>query len=44
MPIETHDVRPYPIEPPYVFAIDVPMGLTQDESGSASFGITGQVI
>src|SRR6516164_6026207 len=30
---------PYPIGPTYVFAMDVLMGLTQDESASASFGI-----
>ena len=27
------------IGPPYVFAMDVPLEFTQDESGSASFGI-----
>src|SRR6516165_5030446 len=32
---------PYPIGPTYVFAMDVLMGLTQDESASASFGISG---
>ena len=31
---------PYPIGPTYVFAIGVLMGLTQDVSASASFGIT----
>jgi hypothetical protein len=31
--------RQYPIGPPYVFAMDVPIGRRQDESGSASFGI-----
>src|SRR5258708_40039676 len=30
---------PYLIGPPYVFAMDVPLEFTQDESGSASFGI-----
>ena len=30
---------PYPIGPTYVFVMDVLMGLTQDESASASFGI-----
>ena len=31
--------RQYPIGPPYVFAMDVPVGRPQHESGSASFGI-----
>jgi hypothetical protein len=31
---------PYLIGPPYVFAMDVPLEFTQDESGSASFGIS----
>src|SRR5215813_14040861 len=30
----------YPIGPPYVFAMDVPVGRRQDESKSASFGIS----
>src|SRR5215831_16109959 len=30
----------YLIGPPYVFAMDVPVGRRQDESGSASFGIS----
>src|SRR5262249_36819169 len=30
----------YPIGLPYVFAMDVPVGRRQHESGSASFGIT----
>jgi len=33
--------RQYPIEPPDVFAMDVPVGRRQLESGSASFGIMG---
>jgi hypothetical protein len=32
-------LRQYPIGPPYVFAMDVPVGRRQHESGSASFGI-----
>src|SRR5262245_29384334 len=32
--------RPYPIGPPNVFAMNVPMGRSQHESGSASFGIS----
>jgi hypothetical protein len=32
--------RQYLIGPPYVFAMDVPVGRRQDESGSASFGIS----
>jgi hypothetical protein len=32
--------RPYPIGPPYVFAMDVRVGRSQHESGSASFGIS----
>src|SRR5262245_1978826 len=31
----------YPIGLPYVFAMDVPVGRRQHESGSASFGIIG---
>jgi hypothetical protein len=31
---------PYPIGPMYVFAMDVLIGLMQDESASASFGIS----
>ena len=31
--------RQFPIGPPCVFAVDVPVGRRQDESGSASFGI-----
>ena len=31
---------PYLIGPPYVSAMDVPMEFTQDEAGSASFGIS----
>src|SRR5215510_2453182 len=31
--------RPYPIGPPYVFAMNVRVGRSQHESGSASFGI-----
>src|SRR6266568_5052907 len=31
--------RQYLIGPPYVFAMDVPVGRRQDESGSGSFGI-----
>jgi hypothetical protein len=32
--------RQYPIGSVYVFAMDVPVGRRQDESGSASFGIS----
>src|SRR5262245_7542926 len=32
--------RPYPIGPPYVFAMNVRVGRSQHESGSASFGIS----
>src|SRR5262249_50576090 len=32
--------RQFPIGPPCVFAVDVPVGRRQDESGSASFGIS----
>jgi hypothetical protein len=31
--------RQYPVGPRYVFALDVPVGRRQDESGSARFGI-----
>jgi len=31
--------RQYPIGLPYIFAMDVPVGRRQHESGSASFGI-----
>ena len=34
--------RQYPIGSVYVFAMDVPVGRRQDESGSASFGINHQ--
>jgi hypothetical protein len=34
--------RPYPIGPPYVFAMNVSVGRSQHESGSASFGITAR--